>query len=217
MENSKTAILIAGGTISEEISKEIIKKLETANLTIAIDKGLEFFSKKNIIPHIIVGDFDSIDEKKVQRYNNKAQIYRLNPEKDCTDTHYAMKVAINNKCDKIVIYGATGTRIDHVLGNINILKECSDKDIDAKIVDCNNEISLINKNTVIEKNSSYKYVSFIPLTTKVKGLTLQGFKYDIKNVNFCIGQSIGVSNEQILEKATISIKQGVIIMIKSKD
>ncbi|MBO5413383.1 MAG: hypothetical protein J6A29_03670 [Clostridia bacterium] len=32
-----------------------------------------------------------------------------------------------------------------------------------------------------------------------------------------IGESIGVSNEQIVEEATIQIKEGILILIFSKD
>ena len=45
----------------------------------------------------------------------------LNPEKDDTDTEYAIREAIRRGAMEIVVIGATGTRIDHVLGNISLL------------------------------------------------------------------------------------------------
>lgn len=49
------------------------------------------------------------------------------------------------------------------------------------------------------------------------GVTLEGFKYGLQDTILKIGESIGVSNEQIDEKAIIKIKEGILILIFSKD
>jgi len=110
-----------------------------------------------------------------------------------------------------------GTRFDHTLANIHILKEAIDRNIKAKIVNENNEIELVNKNIEIEKDSKYKYISVIPLTTEAIGVTIKGMKYPLENYTLSIGDSLGISNEQIDEKAEIQIKQGILIIIKSRD
>jgi len=117
----------------------------------------------------------------------------------------------------ITILGAIGTRIDHTIANIHILKELIEQNIKAKIINENNEIQLINKSIKIEKNNKYKYISIIPLTTEVKGITIKGMKYPLENYTLSIGNSLGVSNEQIKKEAEISIKQGILILIKSRD
>ena len=60
-------------------------------------------------------------------------------------------------------------------------------------------------------------LSIIPLTTTVEGITLKGFKYLLNNYILNLGQSIGVSNEQQKEEATIELKKGILIVIFSKD
>ena len=42
-------------------------------------------------------------------------------------------------------------------------------------------------------------------------------KYPLQDAVLKIGESIGISNEQLEEKATIEIKKGILILIKSKD
>jgi thiamine pyrophosphokinase len=103
------------------------------------------------------------------------------------------------------------------LGNIQILKEALDNKIKARMINSNNEIILINKRTILKKNNYYKYISLIPLTTKVEQLTLIGFKYELNKRTLQIGQSIGISNEQTAEDAVIEMKEGILIVIKSKD
>ena len=171
-----------------------------------------------MIPDYILGDFDSIDKKVLEKYKTqKIKINELKPEKDFTDTEEAINLAIKLKSSEFVIIGAIGTRIDHVLANINVLKIALDNNIKAQIINEHNEIELINNELIIEKNNLYKYKSIMPLTTQVEGITITGMKYPLENYTLTIGNSLGVSNEQIEKTAKIKVKDGILIVIKSRD
>ena len=208
-------VIVTGGNINEEFIKDFFSN-NKFNTIIAVDKGLEILNKLKIDPDFIIGDFDSLNESVLKEYNNKNTI-ELEKEKDFTDTHMALKLAIEKQSTNITIIGAIGTRIDHTLANVHILKEALNNNIKAKLVDENNEITLINKTTTIKKNNSFKYVSIIPLTTEITGITLKGFKYLLEDATLKIGQSIGISNEQLEEQATIKIQKGIAILFFSKD
>ena len=218
MKKMIKTLIVTGGNCNEVILKKIIKENRFNNI-IASDRGLEVLDKCNIMPNYIIGDFDSINTKILDKYirNEKIKIIKLNPEKDYTDTHMAIKLAIEIKSTNIILLGATGTRIDHVFGNIHVLKEALDNNIECKIIDEKNEIQLINKSINLKLNNEYKYISLIPLTTNVSGITLKGFKYSLTNDSLSIGYSLGISNEQIDEEASIEINEGILILIKSKD
>lgn len=211
-------LIVSGGDVEEEIFNKIYGSNKFEYI-IASDGGLEILDKYNVMPNYIIGDFDSIDKNVLNKYiNNKDIVIReLNPEKDYTDTHMAIKLAIELNSTDVTILGAIGTRIDHTIANIHILKETLERGIECRIVNNRNEIQLINKRTVLEMDKGYKYISLIPLTTTVEGITLKGFKYPLSNATLEIGHSIGVSNEQCEKKAEIDIKNGILIMIKSKD
>lgn len=211
-------LIVSGGNIEKNC---LIKIYETNKFDyiIASDRGIEVLDMYGIIPNYIIGDFDSANKKILDKYINNKDIVikKLNPEKDYTDTHMALKLAIELKSTDIIILGAIGTRIDHSIANIHILKEALDNNIKCKIIDINNSIQLINKKTILKKSENYKYVSLIPLTSKVDGITLKGFKYPLSNSTLRAGQSIGISNEQIDEMGQIELKNGVLILIMSKD
>ncbi|MBO4815979.1 MAG: thiamine diphosphokinase [Clostridia bacterium] len=211
-------LIVSGGNIGLSFFKELISNNEYNNI-IASDKGLEILDKCKITPNYIIGDFDSIDQNILNKYinNSNIKIIKLNPIKDYTDTHMALKLAIDIKSLDITIIGAIGTRVDHLLGNIHVLKEALDKKISCKILNENNKIYLLNRETILKKEIEYPYISLIPLTTTVEGITLNGFKYNLNNEKMYIGQSLGVSNEQIEENAIIKIEKGILIIIKSKD
>lgn len=209
-------LIVSGGNVEDNILNGLKEKFD---YVIASDRGLETLDKYNVIPNYIVGDFDSINKNILDKYINNRNIVvkKLNPEKDYTDTHMALKLAMELESTNIIILGGIGTRIDHTIANIHILKDTLENNIECKIIDNRNEIQLINKKTTVEFNDNYKYISLIPLTTKIEGITLKGFKYPLNNATLEIGKSIGVSNEQIENCAEIDLEKGILILIKSKD
>lgn len=187
---------------------------------IAVDKGLEILYELNIIPNHVVGDFDSVNIEILQFYQNNSQVifHKYHPEKDNTDTDIALKLAIQLNSSSITIMGALGKRMDHTLANIHILKDALEVGIPCQILDTHNKIYLVKDNITLVKNKTYgKYISLIPLTTIVEGITLEGFKYPLNNASLSIGLSLGVSNEIVEDRATIELKQGILIVIESKD
>ncbi len=210
-------LIVTGGKINKNFFKNHLKT-NKYDIIIAVDKGLESIDELGIKPTYIVGDFDSINSEILKKYiNSNIEIQKLIPEKDFTDTESALELAKKIGSKSINIIGGIGTRIDHTIANIHILKSALKNDIDIKIINENNEIKLIDKNTEVIKDNKYKYISLIPLTTEVTGLTLKGFKYELDNYTLKIGTSLGVSNEQIEDTATIELESGILILIKSRD
>ena len=212
-------LIIAGGEIDKQILENYIKEHSSLNI-IAVDKGLEALFKLNVVPNHVVGDFDSVDTGILQSFKNNPKIvfHKYNPEKDNTDTDIALNLAIELDSSNVTIIGALGKRMDHSLANIHILKNSLEAGIPCQILDSYNRIYLVNSNTSIYKNKVYgKYVSLIPLSTKIDGLTLNGFKYPLQNYSLSIGTSLGVSNEIVENVANIELKSGILIVIESKD
>ena len=187
---------------------------------IVCDRGLEALYKLKIIPNHVVGDFDSVSPEILEFYKKQSQIifHTYHPEKDNTDTDIALKLAIRLKSSKITIMGALGKRMDHAIANIHILKDALEANIPCQIIDEHNRIYLINKEITLEKDKIYgKYVSLIPLTSEVEGITLTGFKYPLENYTLPIGTSLGISNEIIEDRAHVEMKKGILIVIESRD
>ena len=187
---------------------------------IVCDRGLEALYQLKIIPNHVVGDFDSVSSNVLTFYQNKPQVvfHTYNAEKDNTDTDIALKLAIKLKSSEITILGALGKRMDHAIANIHILKDALEAEIPCQILDENNRIYLINKESTLNKDKIYgKYISLIPLTSVVEGLTLTGFKYPLNNYDLPVGTSLGISNEMIEDRAHIKMEKGILIVIESRD
>ena len=164
-------------------------------------------------------DFDSATTKALEFFERKGQteIHRLNPIKDDTDTEYAIRLAIREGARSIVVLGATGSRIDHVLGNISLLGIGLESKTDISIIDTNNRIRMADKPVTIEKSAQYgRFVSLIAVTDDNE-VSLRGFKYPVTDYSFDRFTSLGISNEIIDDHAVIDIHRGKFIIIESKD
>lgn len=105
-----------------------------------------------------------------------------------------------------------------MIANIHILMNALNNNIPCYLLDKNNKVYLINNNLTLSKQNIYgKYMSLIPLTSNVEGLTLTGFRYPLSNYLLSIGSSLGISNEIIQDIATIHLSKGTLIVIESKD
>ena len=211
-------LIVCGGKIDKEFGLNEIKT-DGIDAIIAADSGMDFLYENGVTPDIIVGDFDSATTKTLEYFERKGQteIHRLNPIKDDTDTEYAIRLAIREGARSIVLLGATGSRIDHVLGNISLLGIGLESGTDISIIDTNNRIRMSDKPVTIEKSAQYgRFVSLIAVTDDNE-VSLRGFKYPVTDYSFDRFTSLGISNEIIDDHAVIDIHRGKFIIIESKD
>ncbi len=214
-------LIVSGGRIGRDFALSFLEK-EKFDRMIGVDNGLRFLFDNGIRPTHVVGDFDTADPELVDYYRQQKEIEMrtFNPVKDSTDTQIAIELALELHSSEIVILGGTGSRLDHVLGNIQSLMLAKKQGVSCVILDENNRIQLIDGETVLEKEKQYgTYVSLIPLTTEVTGVDLIGFKYPLENYTFTSTGSagFGVSNEITAKEGKIRIKSGIFVMIESKD
>ena len=209
------AVIIANGNIkNQNYFSKIIKQ---ADLIICADGGANHLKKMGILPHVIIGDFDSLSpQNKIFFEKNNLKIIKHSSDKDATDTELAADFAIEQNYNDITFIGVTGTRLDHTIANIFLLKKMAAFKIKCRIIDDNNEIFLVTDKITLtrEKNS---FVSIIPLTETVEGITTSGLKYQLTNAEIKSGTSLGISNQFSDETASIVLKKGILIVTKSKD
>ncbi len=213
---SKGACIITGGAISEAFLEGYLKK-HPDMLRIVVDGALEVTHRLNVKPDYIVGDFDTVNQELLEHYE-KELILRHPPEKDQTDTELAIETALNAGCNRLVFFGATGSRLDHSLGNIFLLESLLKQGISAEILNENNRLYLKNESfTLKRKNTRGDFLSLLPLTETVEEVTLTGFKYPVEDLTFYRERTLGISNEITEEEAKVEFSKGTFIVVESRD
>ncbi|MCI8483027.1 MAG: thiamine diphosphokinase [Lachnospiraceae bacterium] len=218
------ALIVSGGHLEDAFLLSYLQN-HKCDLVIAVDSGMNFFYRTGQTPDYIVGDFDSAAPDVLQSFTVQSQINKkkpvilqFQPEKDETDTELAIRTAIEQGCSRIHLLGATGSRMDHVMGNIHLLGMAMKQGVECLMTDEHNRIRMIQKGIVIQRKEQYgDYISLFPFTPQVKGLTLTGFKYPLDGYSLECYHSLGVSNEITGEQAEISFEEGVLLVMESKD
>lgn len=208
-------LIIGNGNIAN--TRIIQNILKPDDVILCCDGGSKYLFEEGIIPHYIIGDLDSSIPQIIQFFETKDVIFKkFNRKKDETDMELCIDFAISLGTSQIIILGGIGTRLDHTLTNINLLIKAENSNVKATIIDDNNEINIISSSIQINGKKG-DLISLIPISTTVNGISTSGLEYPLTNATMTIGKSLGVSN--VLEdiKANISIKDGYLLVIKSRD
>lgn len=213
-------VIINGGNIEDDFALAFLKK-QGYDYLIAVDHGMEFAKRAGLMPDEILGDFDSADPTVRQYYEQQhAVLHRYPPEKDYTDMELAMRLALEKGSTEILVLGATGTRIDHVLGSIWNLTLAAEENVPCALVDAHNRIRMLKGPGLmqIKKAEQFgKYVSILAHGGDASGVTLRGFAYPLTDAVLGAGLALGISNQICEETAEIRLQKGSLLVIESRD
>ena len=210
----KTAFIYTGGTVFDEY---VIEKPEKGDLVIAADAGYLTARRLGITPDVVLGDFDTLGEANIP---DGIECLRVPAEKNDTDTQLAVQVAIDRGAGEIVIVGGMSGRIDHTLSTLAILENLWERKagrIYATLTDGKNRVRFIRSSGTILPRSQYRFFSLIAADETVKGVTLEGCKYPLKNGRISRRHQWAVSNEITGNCALNAINRGGVWVIESMD
>ena len=214
----KRAVIIAGGGINDDLALSFVQK---DSYIIAADRGLVFLAEHDIVPDLIVGDFDSAPEETRRRFlasHPGIEVREYNWEKDYTDLEIAAAAAADRGAREIVILGATGTRLDHMIGGIQTLALLLDRGCRGIIVDPCNRVTLHDEPFTIRRESQWgKYVSLFAWGGPVTGITLKGFHFPMENGTLTNSGTLAISNQIEESEGQVFFESGRLLVIESQD
>jgi len=209
-------IVFANGHIGDyERHRTYIKN---GDFILCADGGARHALEMGLVPDYVLGDFDSLAGRIKARLDDMLkpeQFIGFPREKDKTDTHLAVEMALEKNPEQIVLMGATGSRLDHTLANICLLT-MFENTVPIVLVNDNNELTLITESINLEGEPGEE-ISLLPLTPVVRGLTTTGLKWPLYDHTLVMGDSLGISNVMLGRTAGVTIKEGRLLVIRSRD
>lgn len=161
----------------------------------------------------LIGDFDSADQEMLALAKQKgAQCISLKPEKDETDTHAAVLAARKVGVDEIVLVGGTGGRLDHSLGNLNVLYALERDGITAWMLGSRESAFCVKQRRVQMKGIEGKTFSVFPVGEEAV-VSIQGAKYPLENHTILLGDTLGVSNIARCDPVTLWVHRGTVVVL----
>ena len=204
----KTCVIFCAGGFSA-----LAEPIDEEDLVIAADGGLRHTEQCGVQPTLILGDFDSLGYTP-----DRAEVFPV--EKDDTDTFLAAKYGMEQGSRTFHIYGGTGGRLDHLLGNLQILAFISEKapGTAAEILGSHERVWLLDGGSLSIQGKPESTFSVLCHSDRAEGVTIRGARFGLENAVMTNRFPLGISNRIGEERiATISVEKGILFVIYPKE
>lgn len=209
---NKWCAIFAGGDMPDVMPYNLPEYYKDFECVICADSGYKHAKRLEIVPDVIVGDFDSYDGELPEG----VEVIRTVPEKDDTDTLMAIKKAIAMGYNEISLFGALGgKRFEHTIANIQTMMYAREHGCKLGIY---GESTLLlqgaedgEQNYLREDEGTY--LSVFAMTESADIEYMRGVKYPLENYRMVQSFPICVSNEITGTTADIKLKSGVVLIV----
>lgn len=212
--SAKRAMVFANGRIAN--LKHAQALLKPGDWLIAADGGARHLMRMGLMPHLLIGDLDSLTRKEVLALEQAGvQVERHPVEKDETDLELALRAAQREGCKQVNIIGALGGRLDHSLGNLMLLHNARYAGMDIRLDDGVEEVFIIREKAEIFGRVG-ETVSLLALSQPVEKISTQGLRYPLRSETLSPGESRGISNVMEADTALVEHAGGALVCVHTR-
>ncbi len=203
----KRCVIVGGADIGRYDRVRV--HLREDDFYICCDSGLRHREGLGIAPNLIVGDFDSYENPRLN-----AETIVLPCEKDDTDTVFAVKEALRRGFEDFLLVGVIGGRLDHTLGNVSILLMLDGQGKRAAAVDDFSEFEIISSKPAFIPDR-YAFFSLLNISGTARGIVIKNAKYPLDGAEISCEYQYGISNEPLPgQTAEVSLEKGQLLLVK---
>lgn len=185
---------------------------KAGDLVIAADGGYTYLKEAGIEADVLLGDFDSLE-----RIPEHEHLERHSPIKDDTDMALAAAYGVQQGCRRFLIYGGLGGRLDHTIGNLQLLMGLSREGAEAYLIGEGNILTAATQECVTFAGSAQGILSVFCLSAPAHGVWERGLKYTLEDAVMTCDKTLGVSNEFIGEESSVAVGEGTLILLWSEE
>ena len=188
-------------------------ELAEEDLVIAADGGFDYLEEIGLRADCVLGDFDSVES-----YNLPSDCIRYPKKKDDTDMMLAARLGLDKGYTEFRIYGGLGGRLDHTLGNIQVLTYLSRQDAMGTLIGDTYSLRVVTDSVVtfgkdLPENRAGNLCSIFSLSDVSVNVTIQGLEYEVEGTTLTNSFPLGISNEFTGRKGIISVQKGTLAVL----
>lgn len=192
-------------------------ELTEEDLVIAADGGFDYLEELGLRADYVLGDFDSVTS-----YNLPSDCIRYPTKKDDTDLMLAAKLGLEKGYTEFRIYGGLGGRLDHTLGNIQVLTYLSRHDAVGTLIGGTYSLRVVTDGVVtfgkdLPENRAGNLCSIFSLSDVSVNVCIQGFEYEVEGTTLTNSFPLGISNEFTGKKGIVSVQKGTLAVLWHQD
>ena len=206
----RVIIFVNGPFHDPEIARQLI---QPDDYIIAVNGGTRHALRIDVLPHVIIGDLDSLPSDAADRLEHEnVQFLAFPAQKDETDLELALGHALEQRCTSIVLLAALGGRVDQSFANVFLLTLPELQGIDVRIID-GNQIAFLIRDEAIISGKAGDTVSILPIAGDAIGVTNSGLEWPLHDAILPSGTTRGISNVLLGEQASIRVEKGVLLCV----
>ena len=201
-------LFVSGGRVP---SREFFLNVVSGRKIFCIDKGVELCRACEVVPYLLIGDFDSADDDSVDWARDKNVPVKKYPvDKDFTDTQLALRRAVEIFGEHVAIMTSCfGGRFDHLYSTIFT---CAVAEQKIFLADEREIIFYVKGGESVEVKFLRKplAVSLLPISSICAGVTTKNLHWELDDATLTQNFPNAVSNRAEVDRIFIGFKQGTL-------
>ena len=185
----------------------LLEPVGPEDYVLAADGGLAHARAAEVVPHEILGDFDSLGYVPAG-----ANVFPV--EKDDTDAMLAVRRGLSLGYKEFLLYGSLdGPRLDHTVANFQTLQYLADQGAFGYLVGRDYLVTVVRDDALRFPAGCAGTVSVFSMGSLTRGVTLRGLYYPLEGGILTCGFPLGVSNHFTGETAEIIAEDGSLLVL----
>lgn len=184
---------------------------------VAADGGALALERWKVLPHLIVGDMDSLGDAGVERFAKQGiPVAKFPAAKDESDLELAVAQAIAAGASEIVLLGALGgERLDHETANLLLLADPGYDGVRIEARRGSLRVRAVRGEGSLSVGPLEAIVTLLPINGDAEGVTTEGLRYPLRGETLRFGRARGLSNEVDSLPATVTVRKGSLLVFET--
>jgi len=208
------AIVVAHGEVLPSDRAVIGAK----DYVVAADGGALALERWKVLPHLVVGDMDSLGDAGVERFARQGiPVAKFSAAKDESDLELAVAQAIQAGATEIVLLGALGgDRLDHETANLLLLADPGYNGVRLEARRGALRIrSIRGEGSLSLAGPVGALVTLLPVNGDAEGVTTEGLRFPLRDETLHFGRARGLSNEIASLPAKVTVRKGSVLVFET--
>jgi thiamine pyrophosphokinase len=207
------AVVLAGG---DHVAIEDVVLPEGA-FVVAADSGLHLAAALGLPVDVVVGDLDSVEPDALAMAEAAgARVDRHPSAKDETDLELALRLVLAEGCERVLVLGLAGGRLDHFLANLLLLASLDFAPLKIEAVTRDARVHVVHHEVTLRGDVG-DVVTLLPVGGIASGIRTTGLVYPLNGETLHPGSTRGVSNVLAAPVAHVALAAGVLLAIQPRE
>jgi thiamine pyrophosphokinase len=204
-------VVLVGG---DPVEADAQRPLPTGATVIAADSGLAAATVLGLDVDLVVGDLDSVATSDLEAARTAGVPIDQHPvAKDRTDLAIALDAARAYAPARVVAVGGAGGRLDHLLGNAQVLASDAYRDLRITWHVGRATITVVRDHAELAGTPD-ELVSLLPVHGAAGGVSTNGLRFPLHDEDLPAGTTRGISNQFVRGRARVEVSHGVVLAVQ---